>query len=284
MRRFDKNKNIRKVNLLAEQRYLKSKGLLREDEIIVEPEVEAPTTDNRVPNIPTTDAKNFTIRFNLAKTGDPITGKGIFMTWKVEPNGKTGFLGDDKLDFNPNDLVDKVSSGGVRSNFNPYTFDIEMTNCKLTNRPKVGYEIYKGANKDVIAKIKCSDVRVSLASNSPGSPESEIIYNPKVAPYWRMRAADIFQKVDGKVVDIENEIPPYEEGVVYRAPITPVTMGPKSYMSRFFAIKLGGKLYIKEVKDGPGVDDYKTKGEVFVGVDGETYSNLYTTGNKIYIS
>jgi hypothetical protein len=31
MRRFDKKKNIEKVNALAEQRYLKSKGLLKED-------------------------------------------------------------------------------------------------------------------------------------------------------------------------------------------------------------------------------------------------------------
>ena len=31
MRRFDKNKNIQKANLLVEQRYLESKGLLKED-------------------------------------------------------------------------------------------------------------------------------------------------------------------------------------------------------------------------------------------------------------
>ena len=31
MRRFDKKKNISKVNLLAEQRYLVSKGLITED-------------------------------------------------------------------------------------------------------------------------------------------------------------------------------------------------------------------------------------------------------------
>ena len=30
MRRFDKNKNIKKANLLAERRYLKSKGLINE--------------------------------------------------------------------------------------------------------------------------------------------------------------------------------------------------------------------------------------------------------------
>lgn len=33
MRRFDKSKNIRKVNLLAEQRYLETKGLLKEEPI-----------------------------------------------------------------------------------------------------------------------------------------------------------------------------------------------------------------------------------------------------------
>jgi hypothetical protein len=32
MRRFDKNENIRKANLLAEQRYLKSKGLISEND------------------------------------------------------------------------------------------------------------------------------------------------------------------------------------------------------------------------------------------------------------
>lgn len=31
MRRFDKDKNIQKANLLAEQRYLQSKGLLKEN-------------------------------------------------------------------------------------------------------------------------------------------------------------------------------------------------------------------------------------------------------------
>jgi hypothetical protein len=32
MRRFDKNENIRKANMLAEQRYLKSKGLISEND------------------------------------------------------------------------------------------------------------------------------------------------------------------------------------------------------------------------------------------------------------
>jgi hypothetical protein len=32
MRRFDKTKNMTKVNLLAEQRYLTSKGLINEEE------------------------------------------------------------------------------------------------------------------------------------------------------------------------------------------------------------------------------------------------------------
>jgi len=282
MRRFDKKLNIEKVNLLVEQRYLKSKGLLKEDEqeVATSPEV---VIDDRVPNIPTTEAKNFAVRFNLANTSDNITGKKIFMTWKVEPNGKTGLLGDDKLEFKPSELVDKVEVGGVRNNFHPWSFDLEMTNCVLSNRPNVGYDIYQGASKDVIAKIKCSDVKVSLASNSPGSPESEIIYNPKIAPYWRMRSQDIFQKLNGEAIEMGNDLPTYEEGVIYKAPVTPVPMGPNTYMSRFFAVKLGGKIYIKEIKDGPGVDDYKSEGQTFVGVDGESYGNLYTTGNKIFI-
>jgi hypothetical protein len=279
MRRFDKKNNIKKANLLAEQRYLQSKGLINEsEEVSTEPKI-----NSKVPNIETTEANKFSVRFNLAKTSDPITGKKIFMTWKVEPNGKTGFLGNDKLEFNPNDLVDKVDKGGVRSNFNPWTFDLEMTNCVLKNKVSTGYEIYKGANKDVIAKVNCSDVKVSLASNTPGSPETEVIYNPKVAPYWRMRSKDVFKELNGEAVEIGDDIPNYEEGVIYKSPITPVPMGPeKQYMSRFFAVVLSGKLYIKEVKDGPGVDDYKTEGQTFVDVDGESFAKLYTTGNKIF--
>ena len=36
MRRFDKNENIRKANLLAEQRYLQSKRLINENEDNIE--------------------------------------------------------------------------------------------------------------------------------------------------------------------------------------------------------------------------------------------------------
>ena len=37
MRRFDKKKNIQNANLLAEQRYLQSKGLLKENNMLEEP-------------------------------------------------------------------------------------------------------------------------------------------------------------------------------------------------------------------------------------------------------
>ncbi len=36
MRKFDKNKNIKKANLLAEQRHLESKGLIKEDNVVNE--------------------------------------------------------------------------------------------------------------------------------------------------------------------------------------------------------------------------------------------------------
>lgn len=275
MRRFDKKRNMTKANLLAEQRYLESKGLIKEDETPMELVI--------VPDMPTTDASKFQVRFNLNNIADPITGKKIFRTWKVEPNGKTGYLGDDKLEFNPSDLVDKVPSGGVRNNFDPRMFDIDMTNCKLTNRVETAYNIYLGSNKTPFAYIKCDDVMVSLASNSPGSPDSEVIYNPMVAPYWRMRTNDVFQDLTGEPVDMDENIPSYKEGVIYRAPITKVKTGKDSfYMSRFFAVKLGGKLYVKEIKDGPGVDDYKTNAQVFIDVDGQSFGKLYTSGTKIY--
>lgn len=289
MRRFDKKKNIQKANLLAEQRYLQSKGLLNEVdkaelEAPTEPEVAEPETDSKVPDIPTTDASNFSVRFNLANTNDPITGKPIFMTWKVEPNGKTGLLGDDVLGFNPNEYVDKIQKGGIRNNFDSKLFDINMGNCKLTNSVSTAYKIYNGSNKTPIAYVKCSDVKINPASNEQGSPDSEVIYNPRIAPYWRMRTDDVFQNLDSDAVELGDKLPKYDEGVIYAAPITPVKRGETVlYNSRFFALKLNGELYIKEVKDGPDVDNYKAPGEVFIGVDGKTFSNLYTTGNKIYV-
>ena len=53
MRRFDKNKSVKKANLLAEQRYLESKGLINEN-IGEEPisEVEPVNNEDQIPEVP----------------------------------------------------------------------------------------------------------------------------------------------------------------------------------------------------------------------------------------
>ena len=48
MRRFDKKKNIQKANLLAEQRYLQSKGLLKENNMFEEPTQQGPSNEDYV--------------------------------------------------------------------------------------------------------------------------------------------------------------------------------------------------------------------------------------------
>jgi hypothetical protein len=267
-------KKLLRENLLYEENQL--------DTDLAEPKSEKPE-DSRVPNIPTTEASFFTVRFNLDNIKDNSTKKKIYLTWKVEPNGKTGPLGDDKLDFNPSDLVDVVNVGGVRNNFDPSAFSIQMTDCSLINPVNRAYSIYKGDNKVPITKIRCSEVSVSSKVRGAGS--KELIYNPKVAPYWRMKANDVFQELDYDIVKLGDKVPDYKEGVVYMAPITPVKFGPAEgdfYKSRFFAVKLGDEIYIKEVRDGEGVDNYKTNGATFLDVDNKTFAKLYTSGRKIY--
>jgi len=53
MRKFDKNKNIKKANLLAEQRHLESKGLIKEEEYNID-SIKAqlgPASDKEMPNV-----------------------------------------------------------------------------------------------------------------------------------------------------------------------------------------------------------------------------------------
>jgi hypothetical protein len=48
MRRFDKNKNIKNINLLCEQRYLQSKGLLKENDMFEGPMQQGPSNEDYV--------------------------------------------------------------------------------------------------------------------------------------------------------------------------------------------------------------------------------------------
>ena len=300
MRRFDKKLNILKANILVEQRRLRENGYLREIEDMDiayqyltendfdidtdEPEIDTKKEINS--EFETTDASFFKARFNLAKTGDKITGKNIFMTWKIEPDGKTAYLGNDKLLFNPDDLIDKVSSGGVRNNFNVNEFNLTFSNCSLVNKPNSGYEIKCFANKFPFSYLKCSDVSVNYGNGSPGSAESQLIYNPRVAPYWVMiGSTELFELASNepiKLGDQKIEIKKYEDGLVYESCVS-VQKGEDDRMppSKYYYVQSGGEAYVKVVE--PSVDSYKSSGRIFKIVDGMSFSKAYTAGNKIYL-
>ena len=294
MRRFDKKYNMQKANILAEQRYLQSKGLLKEDDNVeldapvAEPEVAEPQKDsNEKPagDVPTTPDGEFGVRFNLNFIhSDPITKHKIAFTWKIELNGSSKYIpiGDDKLNFNPNNLVDKVPYGGVRNNFDTKTFNIDMFNCILDNNQTRAFSIFNGKDKEPIAFVKCGDIKINYGSGSPGS--NEVMYNPRVAPYWRMKSSnDPFSNATGDAILISDVNMNYEEGVVYKSEITAVTKGKEHlYDSRYFLMNVGGNIYIKEVRAGENEDNYKVKEHVYLGVDGKQFSKLTTSGGKIY--
>ncbi len=295
MRRFDKRIKILKANILIEQRHLIENGYLREIEDMdiayqslteadFDIDVKEPEIDN--PKDVKTKASFFQVRFNLAKNGDAETDKNIFMTWKVEPNGKTAYLSDDKLNFNPDQLIDKVSTGGVRNNFNVDEFNLEFINCSLVNRPSSGYEVKCHANKFPFSYLKCSDVIVNYGGGSGGSLESQIIYNPRVAPYWMMvSSTELFDTATNEPIKIgeqKMEIKKYENDVVYESCVS-VSKGEDDKMppTKYYYIQNGSEAYLKVVE--PSVTSYKASGRIYKVVDKMTFSRAYTAKNKIYL-
>jgi hypothetical protein len=303
MRRFDKKTNMLKANILAEQKRLREIGYLCEiedtdmaynflteddDQLkldFVDQDIEDDTTSVEDEKTET-NANFFKVRFNLAKTGDQDTGKNIFMTWKIEPNGKTAQLGDDKLNFNPDEMTDKVSTGGIRNNFNVNEFNMKFSGCSLVNRANGGYEIKCFASKFPFAYLKCSDVEVNYGAGSPGSPESQIIYNPRVAPYWMMMGStDLFELATNEPIKIgeqKMEVKKFQPGIVYESCVS-VQKGEDDKMpkTKYYYIQNGSEAFIKVVE--PSVTSYKGNGRIYKVVDAMTFSKAYTAGNKIFL-
>jgi len=298
MRKIDKRLNILKANILMEQIRLRDNGYLREIEdmdmaykFLTEADVETDNVDvdtekDSKSEFETTDASSFRVRFNLSNDKDKMTGKGIYMTWKIEPNGKTGYLGDDVLSFNPNELVDKVSNGGVRNNFNGNEFNLKFRNCSLINSPSTAYQIKCHLNKTPISYLECSDVSVNLGGGSAGSPETQLIYNPRMVPYWLMMSStELFEMANNEPIQLgkeKMEIKKYEDGLIYESCVS-VQKGEDDKMppSKYYYVQNGGERYVKVVE--PSVDSYKSSGRIYKIVDGMKFSNAYTSGNKIYL-
>lgn len=129
------------------------------------------------------------VRFHLGKGEN-------FMKWKLE-NKKT-------------DLVEFVD---------PDKYQLEMTNCRLTNQPKTALKIFNGEmDKSPIAYVECETVKKTKAIKDIDVDE-RLSYNPKMAPTWLDNEGEIidnfvFEKLitKGRSVYYDNGKAIYELG------------------------------------------------------------------------
>lgn len=104
MRRFDKKNNIKKVNLLSEQRYLESKGLLNENELDdhsmaarnsqgypIQLQHDDPTIGKENQRINNMSKEQFKTKFEQLYTKEPIqTTDGIYFFDVIKFNSNYG--------------------------------------------------------------------------------------------------------------------------------------------------------------------------------------------------
>lgn len=235
------------------------------------------------------------VRFNLDKIKDKLTGKPIFMTWKVMTNKP--LTQGNELDFNPEELMNSeafksVPNGGVTNNFYSKSFTLTLTNCKLANTsPSKGYAIKCFDNKGVIAGVDASDVKVNFGFTEPSG--EELVYNPRMVPHWlRVENTDPFKELDNDfdvdLVSMGDGIKENDESVendsnkpkinVYISCVNKITPPPPT---KYFKVELGGVRYVKVV--GKEVTDYKASGDVYRIVDGEKFGKIMSSGGKLFI-
>lgn len=228
----------------------------------------------------------YRVRFNLANTKDKETNKSIFMTWKVVTDRP--LVQGVELDFDPAEVIkskefESVPNGGVTNNFFAKGFSLTLTNCTLNNSTSAkGYEIKCHANKDVIAAVDASTLKVEFGFSEVSG--QQLIYNPRMVPHWLLSVSvDPFKSIDGKVVymgDGLNEDDEYDEDKtkIYVSCVNSVTPPPPT---KYFYVELGGDRYVKVV--GPEVDDYRASGDVYRIVDSESFGQIKTSGNRLYV-
>lgn len=279
MRRLDKKINILNANILLEQRLIKNSGYLREFD-----DVDNSSFLKREEMRMNSDYK---VRFNLGRTRDKDTGKSIFMTWKIETSDNADYLSEYDLNYDPYDLIDEVSSGGVRNNFNPDEFNMEFTNCSLFNNPNSGYKIKCYSDKFIFAYLKCENIKVNYGKGVEGPPEARVAYNPRVTPYWVMLGStDLFERATNKPIkigDTDMEIKNYKDGVVYESCLSKNRgIDDISPVTKYYYIQNNDESYVRVVESH--VDDYKSVGKIYKIVDKLKFNNAYTFGRKIFIS
>jgi len=75
---------------------------------------------------------------------------------------------------------------------------IYMSDAVLYNRRSVAEVIHSGSTKTVCAWVSCSSIIISGPKLGGSRRVSRVMYNPKVAPYWRQVVDGVEENVDSK--------------------------------------------------------------------------------------
>jgi hypothetical protein len=103
-------------------------------------------------NHSTVEHKNIKVRFHLGRGAN-------FMNWQVK-------IGDMVMYYDPKDVT------------------IIMGDAVLMNQRNVAQRIHDGDNKTVCAWICCHNILISPANENDNTYGEEIMFNPRIFPYW----------------------------------------------------------------------------------------------------
>jgi hypothetical protein len=116
----------------------------------------------------------YTIRFNLAR--------GLrYLTWKI---------------------YDRWTMSAVYVDRNQVS--LLLIDCLLVNQKTQAVKIYDGAHKTVCAHISCNHIQFEL----PGlfNELNQVMYNPRVLPYWVEDGIDVDGKTYNKLLTVSNQV------------------------------------------------------------------------------
>jgi hypothetical protein len=68
--------------------------------------------------------------------------------------------------------------------FDPESYELKLTNCKLYNQKGSAKKIYDGGTKVVCAWIMSQKVDICIGGASHNLDKNRLTYNPKVSPNW----------------------------------------------------------------------------------------------------
>lgn len=75
---------------------------------------------------------------------------------------------------------------------------VYMYNAVLHNRRSVAEDIHSGSHKTVCAWVSCTSIIIGGLKLAGSQRISRVMYDPKVAPYWRQIVDGVEENVDSK--------------------------------------------------------------------------------------